>query len=515
MIKWLVLFNLLIAQVYSEDGTSILLKNAGSEIDLTNSLKTQKALTLDDPFKVQLFGQWKASQLNLANINDWVNLVLANEFEKALLSYSSIEKDIPAKFQKSSQTAMAYLAWKLNLNQIFLNAWFDLVQSNDFLQSEMGIALDIIVSKNATSWLRNNGVILSEEQKAILNKIKNSDSQFYNSLQAWAYKRTGEKGIEWVKKLDEKDPLRLELIYSAITDYAVQGKLAVSGQLIKKAVEPIIDESKDSEQIAQYYITLGRLLYQAGAFEESNMYYELIPESSKYFLSAQTESVWSLIQLNDLSRAKGKLATLNLDLFDANFLPEIYLTRSIVNLKTCQFDEVKNDLKRFVNVNTVWANKISQNLREYDPAAVNMSEPATINLSALEKSLKLEETRLAELFKTATENKAMEQYSRLLAQLESDRINLLKQENKRQWENRKRILEDNIYRMKFVRIEFLSQMRNLALNIPLSNTDQIKMYQAAPARNNELVFPNDGVLWGDDLFNISADVKNLCLRNLK
>lgn len=83
-----------------------------------------------------------------------------------------------------------------------------------------------------------------------------------------------------------------------------------------------------------------------------------------------------------------------------------------------------------------------------------------------------------------------------------------------QWKNRMKMLNDSIYRMKFVRIEFLSQMRNLAHNIPLSNTDKVSTYNAAPSRNNELAFPNDGDLWGDDLFNMRAAVTNLCLKGL-
>ena len=92
---------------------------------------------------------------------------------------------------------------------------------------------------------------------------------------------------------------------------------------------------------------------------------------------------------------------------------------------------------------------------------------------------------------------------------------MLRTEAKKQWSNRKEILDAAIYKMGFVRIELLSRMRAVAQGIKDTFTaDKVSVFQAAPARENknEMNFPNDGMLWGDELFRMSAEVHNMCIQ---
>src|SRR5690606_2735296 len=137
-------------------------------------------------------------------------------------------------------------------------------------------------------------------QLSLLKKIESDGSRFNISMQAWNSLRSGKEALKWIGKLTADDPLRLKLSNSALIAYAKDGQLKASAKLIKEVLEPIIEKSKDTEEISNYYLSLGRLLYQAGAMDASRHYYSLIPEESKFFMTARTELIWAMLQMNDL-----------------------------------------------------------------------------------------------------------------------------------------------------------------------------------------------------------------------
>ena len=82
-----------------------------------------------------------------------------------------------------------------------------------------------------------------------------------------------------------------------------------------------------------------------------------------------------------------------------------------------------------------------------------------------------------------------------------------------QWSNRKKLLEQSIRNMRFVKIEYLSTMRRLKSKLALlNNKDSISTQLAARSKTDQIKFPYDGVVFGDELFNYSSDIKNLCLK---
>jgi len=69
--------------------------------------------------------------------------------------------------------------------------------------------------------------------------------------------------------------------------------------------------------------------------------------------------------------------------------------------------------------------------------------------------------------------------------------------------------------MRFVKIEFISQMRDFSLKLAKSYEDKVSTYAAATARDNQLSFKADRVIWSDELFNTTAQVENLCMQGRK
>ncbi len=498
----LTLASLLILSTLSaiaDSGT--LLNQAGSDIDLTSQIQGQKQLKLDNPYVIQLYSSWKALGNSDFTSGQWVELILNKEHDKALSLLPTIKDN---KFAAIKEATELYLLYQTGNYQTFFNKWIEVSSTGKFLQTELGIALDQIVGPKATQLIIENGFYLTRENSDRLKKIEAFNSKINFSLQALKALRSRENAVTWIGKLDETDPLRMPLAQTAILHYAKDGKLGASGKLLKGVVEPLIKNSSNTEEISLYFVTLARLLYQAGATGEAKKYYDLIPESSSYFLTARTEALWAHLKDKDYSRTKGELATLELGVFSDKFYPEAYLVSAMANVKLCEFSEAKAALNRFITVNRKWAQEIEKNISNPSAPAIQKN----FFLSNLEKAKR---SLIAEK-KNLEVKKLSSQYSQPIEGFIASIDSAEKGEIQSQWKNRKTVLETALYKMRFVKIELISRMRQYNMNQKIADADEVSQQSAATVRHNQISFPYDGVLWGDELFNMSAAVKNKCIR---
>lgn len=490
---------LCVGSVQAQSG--VLQNMKGADIDFSSQLQKSKALKLDDPFLVQLFARWKALGALKPETNELFDLIFAGENKAALLS---LQKLSDQKISSLRTPIEMYLLYQEGHYQSALSLWPDLSSETNFLSTELGLAFDQFAGPGLTLLVSNTGYNVSSEVARKLQMIEGRESIVNYTLQAYKALRSGKDALKWIGKLPENTELRVLLAQSAILSYARDGQLGASGKLISQVIEPWMQDESDLEKVALHYLTLARLLYQARAFDQAEHYYYLIPESSRYFVEARTEVLWSQLQRRDFSNAHGQLATLRLPVFESSYHPEIFLVQAIGNTMLCEFVDAQQAISRFVSVNRSWAKKISENLASENPQIVYENDYVGLLKRQL-ASVKREREILKALKLTGHEAK--------LAQIESEAADALKELARGQWENRKKILEDAIYKMKFVRVELLSRMRavkeGLASNI--AGGDQVSRYQAATAKSNQIVFPSDGMLWGDELFNMSAQVKNLCI----
>lgn len=480
--------------------SSALLNQAGSEIDLNSQIQAQKSLSLDNPFVIQLFSSWKAAGALEMSVNQWVELVLNKDHEQALSLLPAIRDP---KMAKITEAAELYLLYKTNKYQTFVNKWIEVSSRSPFLQTELGLALDHVVGAKSTELFLEQGIFLTDDQFAKLKGLENYPSKMNITLQAFKALRTGENALQWIGKLDESDPLRMPLAKTGLLFFAKDGKLGASGKIIKTVVEPILSKSENEEEISLYFMTLARLLYQAGALAESQKYYDLIPESSRYYLKARTESLWVHLRERNYSRTKGELATLEMNIFNKEFYPEAYLVSAMANVMLCQFTESRAAMNRFVEVNKAWAKEITANLNnpKANPVELNFF---LMNLNKAQVSLSSEIKLLEEKNPTSAYLLSLKEKTGLIEKVRAKEI-------QNQWKNRNAILESALYKMKFVRVELLSRMRQFELNRPIANGDEVRVQLAATAKRGQLKFKNDGVLFGDELFHMTASIKNKCL----
>lgn len=484
-------------------GQSTLFQNQkGADIDFSAQITTQKALKLDDPFLVQLFARWKTLGALAPQTNDLFDLIFAGERKQALVMLNS---HTDTKIAELKVPMEMYLLYREGHFQSFLSLWIEHAASSNFLSSELGLAFDQLAAPGFSLLVMNSGFNITAEHARSLLKISEKESRLNYTLQAFMALKSGKDGIKWIGKLTPNDELRILLAQSAVLAYAKEGQLGASGKLISQVIEPWMLKENDLEKVALYYLTLGRLLYQAKAFDQAEHFYYLIPESSRYFVKARVEILWSHLQRRDFSTAKGQLATLRLSVFQEKFYPEIFLVQAIGNTMLCEYTAAKDSIQNFIEVNKTWAQRIDAALKSEMPEVVSDNHYVQF-LRAQLASVKQE--------KAALEQLELSSYTTRLAAMEIEAQRALEKLAHNQWRSRKEVLEAAIYKMKFVRVELLSRMRafNEGLAQNLSQQDQVQTYQAARAKGNQIVFPSDGIVWSDELFNMSAEVKNLCLQ---
>ncbi len=487
------------------EGTSALSGLEGADIDFSKQLTQVKQLKLDDPFLIQLYSRWKALGAVSPETNEWFNLIFTGENTKAFLVYHKANLNDP-KLAPLKRPTELYLLYKLGYFQTFYDQWASYSAATGFAKTELGLALDHVVAPQSSQIMINQGFFVDKKLSDNLEKLTSIEGHINYSLQGYKALRSGDKAVSWIGKLKDSDELRLHLAHTALLDYGRKGQLGASGKLISKVVEPWIEKSKKPEEIALYYMTLGRLLYQAGAYKQAEHFYYLIPETSKYFLEARTEALWVQLQERDFPTAKGQLESLKMQVFTDQFYPEVFLAQAIGNTMMCQFIEAKRSINSFINVNKNWAKKIE--------AAVAMENPPMIKENFYVRGIRAREVAIAKEGAAFSEQ-GISSYAGRHGAITAEAKVALREEAQKQWKNRRSILDAAIYKMGFVRIELLSRMRAVAQGIKDSFTaDEVSVYQAAPAResDNEMSFPNDGMLWGDELFRMSADVYNMCLQ---
>lgn len=506
----------------ANSGADLLMSETGAGASDAPKTVLTKSVHLDDPFLVLLYGNWKARTNLPYEVNSWLDVVFEKKFEEASHLLTTMRAKAPSDFMLNVEATELYLYWKLGLAQTFFDRWVDLAAEKNFLGHPMGVALDQIVGLTASRWFMDHGIQVRPDQKLKLELIKSSTSKFNVSAQAWAALRTGAKAEEALARLPESDPLRFFLAQTIVLQNAREGKMKVAASFLKRVMEPVVARSKNTDEVVKYHLLLARLLYQAGALDASAHYYSLVPESSRFFLESRVERLWIYLRKNDMPKMKGDLKSLDLALFEETFLPEVYLNSSIAHLKLCEFGEVKRSFDSFIATQKKWRSVIQKNLGAEEPSVVDTTDPYLVftanALRSQGEEAKVLERLSQESIEAIVPSVGIQPHwvhakNALLRTTDlTKKVRIA--EIKKRWTNKLKIQDEAIRKMRFVKIELLSLMHRLAQESQ-SGEDKVTTYQAAQRKSNELEFPYDGLTWGDEVFHLTAQVKNLCLARKK
>jgi len=335
---------------------------------------------------------------------------------------------------------------------------------------------------------------------------------------AWATRYDVNHAKAMLDRLPLGHPLAMTLATTATLGYARSGEIGEAGKLLKRRVEPELEKIYDIKELPKYYITLARLLYQAGALEAADAFYSKIPRGSEQFLAARAERTWVLLRLGRVGELRGELESLSHKVFKENFLPEVALVRSISNLKLCRYADVAEDFSQFISGHESWINKINSGLANPDSSKVS---DARIKLFEAAIAQKAQEQKTLQAFALESIKAALpavgeqphwvKAQAQVLSALEEEKRRL-NAEKLRFWKNREIVLAEVIRKMKFVKVESMSQIRMMAQDNKKESeitTDTVTKIQSARQQGSQS-YPFDGVYWPDELFQLYAKAQTRC-----
>lgn len=509
-------------------GADVLLNNLVPESPNTQSTKTKnqpqivyEGFKLEDPFAIQLFTDWRNGGKLSYDVNAWFLMVLQGKYEKGAHLISVIQKQIPGSLENAFRAAKVYLFHKVGLKQRFLDQYINYLEDKSVQNTAISMALSQFVDSKASEFFRNHSVSINKTQEKTIAEYDDKNTPFMTHLKSITMLRKGEKALQTLINLPAGHPSRIPLAKTVILDLARQNRLGEAGKLLKKYVEPEILKVNDPVVLGEYYMNLARLLYQAGALDAAAKFYLKVPNKHPDFVQARAELMWTYLRTGQTAKLRGQLVSLKSDFFEDYFIPEIYVVRSISNLKLCNYEEVEKDFKTFISSNKKWAKDIEGNLKSSQPVwkdnrdyYLNLTD-ARIKLLTKERELLTqlgEKSIKAALPAVGVQphwEKNIKTIDHALEEMRKTRIT----EVKRLWKNREILLAEAIKKMKFVKIETMTQVQDVAYNKREVGKGTVASKPlTSKETNGKLVFPYDGVFWPDEVLNLRSEAKSFCLK---
>ena len=518
---------------FAESQADSLLSQLGEQTEGIKIEKSQETKTdLKSNIELDAFQRFflsRARQEKLSfDTQQWVNLIAESKFAQAAHLWTSISNHLPKNFHHEAQSAQLYLLWKLNLNQTFFEQWITSLVDPSYMKSASELVLEQLCTANLDAWLLKSNIIVSPKHLTLVSHLPPTRS-FVVTLNAWAHLRDEKQAEEFLAKLPIESKLISFLAETALLGHVQRGDLKGAARLIKKFVEPNIASNRDMELLARLDLTSARILYQAGQLKAAVDFYLKIPNQSTSYLIAREELAWAYLRLNDSAHLRGEIMAFFTPALQERFQPEVYILRAISDLKLCFYDRMDKDLADFTKANLQSAKAIDQAMSATTPPAPlnpdiysKMAESTARNLqSELQQLNQLGEQSIGAVLPAVGEQKHWKEYQ---ANLQANLNKALKNKSDeyiRQWKNQRLALQESIRKMRFVKVEYISQVRSAEMharevvdkkNSLASNSNFLP---AAAVTKNEpemLNFPADSELWPDEFFKLRSAAQSLCLR---
>jgi hypothetical protein len=516
---------------FAQSGADELLDTLGGKSDpeevMAPKERKQRALStrnLNDSLVRQLAAQVEVMDDLPYDVREWANEILAGNYTAASHLWTVLQHQFPENFRHTAQAAHLYTLLKQNLNHSFMVQWIQALASSAYAKSKAELALESVFAAELDSWLISNPFVITQEQETILSGVE-STRPVVATLKAWAAMRNAPRAEAILTSLPLKNRLGIYLAQTVSLARAKKNDLLGAAKILKARMEPAVEANKDMVALTHHYMTIARLLYQAGQPAAAQTFYEKIPNAAPQFLEAREELTWILLRRGDVSRLRGELETLSSPVFRDQFAPEVPLVRAISNLKMCFYDSVEKDFEQFNRVNGDWAKRIDAALKQSMPPEPQRSDLFTEMAKQAVNQITAEKARVAALGvqsigatlpAVGPQKHWKETETLLAAELEMAKKNQAT-EFRRQWKNQRAMLQEAIRKMRFVKVEYLSQVRALgrieaqkaSLVADAGNSVPVRAIQKEP---DQLSFPVDFNLWPDELFKLRSTAQARCLK---
>lgn len=495
--------------------------DTNSVVELLQGAKGSKKAPVKaytDPFQ-SFFNTAAKSETNLPfEQRTWIQGFLTDDFENTAHQWSMVKEKLSDSFAPAAKGAYLYSLWKMNLPQTFVNEWLNSFSSSSFASSHASRALEESLNENFDQWILTHTPSLRPEVLSILANIPVERSPMFQTLKGWVAMRKGTSSRATLTKLPEDHRLRPLIAQSVALQYAKENNLVEAGRVLRDYGTPNGEGKEKAEAYARYNLQLARILYQAGALPQAEEFYEKIPAGSQAYIDARDELTWTWLRQRKFEKLRGTATTLSSKIFDERFSPETYVVMAISNLKMCFYNKTASTLKEFIDVHEKWAKSIDSALKSSDPVKPGRSDffvtLAEASLKAREQEAKALEAVAARSIKAALPAVGVQAHWTHAMKLVSHDVEEAKKqkasEYHRVWSNQQAQLKEAIRKMRFVKVELMTQMQRYAQIEKFAAEDQTKTAKLSDV--DKQIYPFDGVLWPDELFALESLAETKCLK---
>lgn len=450
---------------------------------------------LDSAYAKYLYSVWQLNEELTDDARAWIALVLERKYRAA----SRSETAVPDSFRQAATSARLYTLSKLGLSQTLFDEW--VVASSDaaFRSSRAGAELNAHLANGFDRFLVDEAIQVSDSSKTQVEALAVSAIPQAKSLRALLALRQGEKALPALTSIEPANAFAIPLARTVALDQVRKGNLKGAAQTLKKHMEPALEAKGDPTLLASHYLLVARLLYQAGALEASRGFYEKVPNAAPQFLQARAELGWTLLKLKDEKSLRGELKTLSSPLFGGKFAPDVQVLQAISDIELCYYSRIPGVLASFQSEYLPHGRAIDQALR-----SAKTPRPASVDEFALQAERAVAKRRAELKLARKTSRNAVPALKSSLADAKS----AVRKEYRRQWKNQELQLSEAIRKMRFVKIEYMTRVRELVANAAPKAVSVAASFEKKP---DQMIFPFDGVMWPDELFKLQSLAQNQCL----
>jgi hypothetical protein len=524
---------------YASGGADALLQSVGAGTEVAPAapqakvainpalafMQDLKSLKLDDPFVLQMYSDFMMDSGTPFEVKLWMQKIGKQDYEGAAHLWSALKDKFPAKFEIHAQAMQAYLLFKLDLPQTFTDFWLSNLERQSYVNSPVSKNLeDVLATFGFDKWFSNSKIQLTQTQALLADSLVSTRSTPVLTLQAFAAQRDSVKATKMLNLLPKGHEMIVPLAKTAALASAKAGNLAQAARDLKIYVEPVLTAKNDPKLWSQYNLQIARLLYQAGSMEGASSYYEKIPRGSADYLITQEELAWVWLRTGTTDRLRGSLVTLGSEIFAERFQPEVYLVRSISNLKFCYYADVEKDFASFMKKNAAFAKEIDGALAQSEPPvphhlssyAVWAKEAVIARTQESARVADLSERSISAVLPAVGVQSHWKEAAKALERSTEQAKKMVATEYRSAWSADRVALKEAIRKMQFVRVELLSQLALMANADQVGVTQSSATHEAPPApkliaENKDQVYPFEGVVWSDELFKLRSLARGKCL----
>ena len=364
--------------------------------------------------------------------------------------------------------------------------------------TDLSQKLDHWLSKELDTLVSDGKVYLSQDIKNQMMQLIQSNKPFKSVpfFQAWI----GMQDLNYALKNFDDLPTKTKMFEAIVEKHATQ--LLISNQN-KKAIEFIKANSKNN-------VFLARAYFQNKEFKLAAQNFESLQKNHPDYVLTREELAWTYLHMGDWVSLRGLLQHLNNPVVAIEERTEGQVLSTVYNLHFCEYEKVEETLAQYQKEMLAWAKNIQAKKQE-----LPIRDDGFILADKVKTQIDFE--------KQTAEKLSLPQKNQItFNSIEKEVAKNLEARKELYWKNQEKIAAESIKKMRFVKVEFLTEMKKIEKlarhkEIVLGSTvvasnDQVQTAEllAQAEKNGQMVFKVTDDLWVDEMFKVKGLTQSQC-----